>query len=65
MYYLRFWNIANENIKVAGQYCFACETEEEAEALAESLYKKAVELGAIWLDINNDFYCINEEALEV
>lgn len=64
-HYLRFWNIANENIQVDGSYCFTCDGLKEAEDLAESLKDKAIGLGAIWMDINNDFYCINEDALEV
>ena len=58
-HYIRFWNIADENIAVCGQYTFKhYGTVEETEEMAQALLNSAVELGAIELDIDNNFYTI-------
>lgn len=62
MYYtIRFWNIAGENIKVAGKYSFDFGTRESAMMGAEALLLRAYKLGAVEMDLNNEFYPIVED----
>lgn len=61
MYTIRFWNTANENIKVGGQYAFDFETEEEAWSAAAGLAKAALKKGAVDVDMNNKFYEIIDD----
>lgn len=59
-YTVRFWNQANENIKIAGKYSHTFSTEEDAWNAANALLLSAYKNGADAMDINNDFYAIEE-----
>ena len=55
---VRFWNIASEVIPVGGQYMYDFDTFEDAWDSANALLKRAYKLGAVVMDINNEFYPI-------
>lgn len=57
---LRFWNRANENIRVGGKYSHDFDTFQDAWDAAEALLRAAHKLGATEMDINNDYYFILE-----
>lgn len=60
-YEVRFWNAANECIKVGGKYSHVFDTFEDAWDSANALLKAAVRLGAVEMDINNSFYEIVDD----
>lgn len=55
---LRFWNRANENIRVGGKYSHDFDTFQDAWDAAEALLRAAHKLDATEMDINNDYYFI-------
>ena len=57
-YEIRFWNANNENIKVAGKYSHSFDSYEDAINGANAFLNNAYKLGAVSMDINNDFYHI-------
>lgn len=59
-YSLRFWNKANECIRVGGKYEHVFDTSEDAFNAANAFLISAVKSGAVEMDINNDFYEIIE-----
>lgn len=61
VYEVRFWNIADENIKVAGKYSHSFDTFEDAWEAANALLKAAYKNGAVAMDINNDFWPIEND----
>ena len=61
MFTVRFWNKANECIKICGKYSHTFDTYEDAWDAANALIKKAHKLGAVEVDINNSFYPIVED----
>lgn len=60
MYTIRFWNIANECIMIGGRYSHIFETFEDAWESANALLVNAYSNGATQMDINNEFYDIEE-----
>lgn len=60
-YDVRFWNKAGENIRVCGKYRHTFDTLEDAYDSANALCASAYELGAVEVDINNEFYKILTE----
>ncbi len=60
MFRVRFWNEADENIKVAGRFAFEFDAKEDAWYAANALLQCAHDLGAVAMDINNEFYPIEE-----
>lgn len=61
LYEIRFWNIAGENIRVAGKYSHAFDNREDAWNATNALLLHAHKIGAVEMDINNDFYPIEED----
>ena len=61
MYTVRFWNVADENIKVGGRYAHNFNTMADAWNAANALLKSAYNKGAVDMDINNSFYPIIED----
>lgn len=59
-YCVRFWNKANENIRIGGKYSHYFDTFEDAMDSANALLKVAVKNGAVEMDINNKFYSIEQ-----
>lgn len=59
-YCVRFWNMADENIKVCGKYSHYFDTFDDAMESANAMLKAAVKNGAIGMDINNEFYSIEQ-----
>ena len=58
---VRFWNAADVNIKVCGKYSHPFPTYKDAWHAACAMLATAVRVGAIEMDINNDFYPIEED----
>ena len=58
MYTVRFWNKANECVKVGGKYNHDFDSYDDAMDAANALVKSAYKIGAVQMDINNDFYPI-------
>ena len=61
VYCVRFWNKANECIRVGGKYWHEFDSEEEAMQGANALLRAAVRAGAVEADINNKFYAIEDD----
>lgn len=61
MYTVRFWNEANECIRIAGQFGHDFDNWQDAWNAANAFMKGAYELGAVEMDINNEFYEIIED----
>lgn len=61
MFTVRFWNIADTNIMVAGKFSHDFDTWEDAWNGANALLLSAHKLGAVEMDINNEFYPIIED----
>jgi len=59
-YEVRFWNSANECIKVGGKYSHSFNSFEDAMESAEALLASAFKNGAVEMDINNEFYSIEK-----
>ncbi|MBQ7372418.1 MAG: hypothetical protein IJW67_11190 [Blautia sp.] len=60
-YDVRFWNKADECIKIAGNYLNAFATFEDAWDSANAMLKHAYKKGAVCMSINNDFYDIIDD----
>ena len=58
---VRFWNEADENIKVFGQYRHEFATFADAWNAANAMLEAAYRLGAVSMDINNDYWPIEDE----
>ena len=61
VYLVRFWNKANECIRVGGKYWHEFDSEEEAMQGANALLRAAVRAGAVEADIDNKFYAIEDD----
>ena len=61
MFNVRFWNKADENIRVGGKYSHEFETYEDAMDGANALLINAHKHGAVEMDINNEFFDIIEK----
>lgn len=58
---VRFWNAADECINVGGKYGHDFDAFEDAWNAANALLLAAHKMGAVEMDINNDFYPIIDE----
>lgn len=61
MFTIRFWNSANENICVGGKYSHDFFSLEDAWDGAYALVESAYKLGAVAMDINNEFWNILDD----
>lgn len=61
VYAVRFWNIADENIKVGGKYMYEFDTFENAWEAANTLLVNAYKCGAVEMDIDGTFFPIVED----
>ena len=60
-YTVRFWNEANECIHVCGNYSHSFPSWEDAWSAANAMINIAASKGANAMDINNDFYPIEDD----
>lgn len=61
MYAIRFWNKANECIRVGGKFMHEFDTWQDAWDAANAMIQSAHNHGAVEMDINNEFYDIYED----
>ena len=60
-YDVRFWNKANECIRIGGKFVHTFDTLDDAMDAANALVKEAHKLGAVEMDINDELYEIKED----
>ena len=60
-YSVRFWNASNECIRVAGKYAHDFDSFDDVWDAANALLNAAYNIGAVEMDINNEFYRIIED----
>lgn len=58
IYTVRFWNVANECMNIDGLYMHSFDSYENAWNGAVAMLERAYNLGAVEMDINNEFFDI-------